>query len=317
MSAPTPVPDPQAISDSLKQIGISGDGAAASAWRAQLRTSTSIAAHVESIAAAVTAAKHRATAALRDYTEAAPSTTEIDAAQQELLAASQEDDTSNADRLKRAEDKLGDLLARRQHAEEKYRKDSSDNIDRLGDERKSADEELSPEAQAKLQQLLSWLAAAPAAAMPTGGAPAAPAAAGGYPDSGFSPSSDVTADSDARPVRSTSGGDEDDPPVQTHTSSDLAPVTSQPTLINASTTAPSAQSTPVATAAQSGPLTGQSGSGAGGFVPPIPPGMGMSGAGRQPSSKSDEDASRSDSDLNRNELLNGDDLLTRSVKGRL
>jgi hypothetical protein len=316
MSAPTPAPNPQAISDSLTEIGISGDGAAASAWRAQLRTSTSIAAHLEAIAAAVTAAKHRVAAALRDYTDAAPSAAEIEAAQQELLAASQEDDTGNPDRLKRAEDKLGDLLARRQHAEEKYRKDSSDNVDRLGDERRSADDELSPEAREKLQQLLSWLAAAPAAAMPTGGAPAAPAAACGYPGSGFSPSSDVTADSDARPVSSTPGGNED-PPVQTHTSSDLAPVTSQPTLTNASTTAPSAQSTPVATAAQSGLLTGQSGSESGGFVPPIPSGMGMSGAGRQLSSKSDADTSRSDSDLNRDELLNGDDLLTRSVKGHL
>jgi hypothetical protein len=43
----------------------------------------------------------------------------------------------------------------------------------------------------------------------------------------------------------------------------------------------------------------------------------MGGAGRQPGSKRDEDASRSDSDLGRDELRNGDDLLTRSVKGRL
>jgi hypothetical protein len=315
MSAPTPVPNPQTIAEALNEIGISGDGAAAGAWRAQLRTSTSIAAHLESIAAAVTAAKHRASAALRDYTDAAPSTTEIDAAQQELLAASQEDDTSNPDRLKRAEDKLGDLLARRQHAEEKYRQESSDNVDRLGNERKSADEELSPEAQARLQQLLRWLADAPAAAMPTGAAPAAPVTAGGYPDPRSSPSSDITDDSAVGPVNASRG--DEDPPVQTHTSSDLAPVTAQPTLTNASTTATSAQSTPVVTAAQSGPLAGQSGTGAGGFVPPIPPGMGMGGAGRQPGSKRDEDASRSDSDRNRDGLLNGDDLLIRSVKGRL
>lgn len=313
MSAPTPTPNPQTIADSLNEIGISGDGAAASAWRTQLRTSTSIATHLESIAAAVTAAKHRATAALRDYTDAAPSTAEIDAAQQELLAALQEDDTRSPDRLKRAEDKLGDLLARRQHAEEKYRQESSDNVDRLENERESADEDLSPEARAKLQQLLGWLAAPPAAAMPTGGAPATPTVAGGYPESGFSPSSDVT-DSDAGPVTS-SGGDED-PPVQTHTSSDLAPVTAQPTLTNASTTVPGTQSAPVATAPQSGSLAGQSGAGAGGFVPPIPPGMGM-GAGRQLDSKRDEDGARSDSDLNRDVLLNGDDLLTRSVKNRL
>jgi hypothetical protein len=315
MSAPTPTPNPQTIADSLNEIGISGDGAAAGAWRTQLRTSTSIAAHLESIAAAVTAAKHRATAALRDYTDAAPSTAEIDAAQQELLAALQEDDTSNPDRLKRAEDKLGDLLARRQHAEEKYRQESADNVDRLENERESADEDLSPEARAKLQQLLCWLADAPAAAMPTGGAPAAPAAAGGYPDSGFSPSSDVTDDSDVGPVSSAGGAE--NPPAQTHTSSDLAPVTAQPTLTNASTTSPSTQSAPVTTAAQSEPLAGQSGAGAGGFVPPIPPGIGMGGAGRQPDSKRNEDASRSDSDLNRDALLNGDDLLTRSVKNRL
>jgi hypothetical protein len=315
MSTPTPVPNPQTIADFLNKIGVSGDGAAADAWRAQLRTSTSIAAHLESIAAAVTAAKHRASAALRDYTDAAPSTAEIDAAQQELLTASQEEDTSNPDRLKRAEDKLGDLLARRQHAEEKYRQESSDNVDRLENQRRSADENLSPEARAKLQQLLHWLAHAPVTAMPTGGAPAAPEAAGGHLNSGFSPSSNVTDHSDVGTV-GPSGKDED-PPMQTRTSSNLTPVTARQTLTNASTTAPNTQSAPVSTNAQSGPHADQPGASAGGFIPPIPPGMQMGGTGRQPDSKHDEDASHSNSDMNRDGLLNGDDLLTRSVKGRL
>ncbi|MEE3755341.1 hypothetical protein [Mycobacterium intracellulare] len=314
MSAPITPVNPQEITDALNQIGLSGEGATADAWRKQMQTSTSIATHLESVAAAVAAAKDRAVAALRDYTDNAPSAAEIDAAQQELLAASEGDDTRNPDRLKKAEDKLGDLLARRQRAEEKYHKDSTDNLDQLGADHKAADEQLSPEARAKLAQLLQSLASAPASAMPMGaGAPGAAPATSGHPSSGFNPGSDITDDSDFGP--STSSDREE--PGQTHTSSDPSPVTSQPTLTNATTAVPTGvQSTPVAVAGQGSPA-GASGPAMGGFAPPIPPGMGMGGASRQPASKREGEGAHTESKLDRDELLNGDDLLNRSVKGRL
>ncbi|OHU46072.1 hypothetical protein BKG82_28095 [Mycobacteroides chelonae] len=313
MSAPISPPSPQAITEALSQIGLSGDGATADAWRAQMQTSASIAAHLESVAAAVAVAKERAVTALRDYTDSAPTAAEIDAAQQELLAASQSDDPGDPGRLKRAEDKLGELLARRERAEAKYHKDTADNLDQLGADHKAADEQLSPEARAKLAQLLQSLAAAPASAMPMGaGAPAAPGAApaAGRPGSGFNPSSDVTDTSDFGP--SVTGGEE---PGQTHTSSDSSPVMSAPTLTNATTAVPTgAESTPVAVAGPGSPA-GPGGAAMGGM--PMMPGMGMGGPGRQPAGKREGEASGTESKLDRDEVLNGDDLLNRSVKGRL
>lgn len=314
MSAPISPPNPQAITDALNQIGLSGEGATADAWRKQMQTSTSIAAHLESVAAAVAAAKERAVTALRDYTDNAPTAAEIDAAQQELLAASESDTPGDPGRLKRAEDKLGELLARRERAEAKYHKDSADNLDQLGADHKAADEQLSPEARAKLGQLLQSLAAAPASAMPMGaGAPAAPGAipAAGRPSTGFNPGSDVIDASDFGP--STTGGEE---PGQTHTSSDPSPVMSAPTLTNATTAVPTGvESTPVAVAGPGSPA-GPGGTAMGGFAPPMMPGMGMGGAGRQPAGKREGDGS-AESKLDRDEVLNGDDLLNRSVKGRL
>ncbi len=314
LSAPT---NPAALTDALHSLGISDSGATGDAWREELRTGKAIAAHLQTIAAAVTAAKQRATTALDNYKGSAPSTAEIEAAQQELLAAGSEDNPRDPGRLARAEEKLGDLLARKQRAEDKYHRDSADNVDQLSADQKSADEELSPAARAKLQQLLSSLAAAPASAM-AGGAPSPAAAgapaAGGYPGSGYTPMSDSGSDSGFTPGDSISSGDE---PAITHTSSDPTRVVSQPTLTNATTSAPvGSPGTPVATAGPAVPA-GQAGLGSGGFMPPMMPGMGAGGAAPHGGANRDDKASRTEAALDRDELLNGDDLLNRSVKGRL
>lgn len=316
MTLPVPAqPNPAAVTDALEALGVDGAGAASDAWREQLRTGSAIAAHLQAIAAAVTAAKDRAKAALDDYTGSAPSNAEIEAAQQELLAAGAEDNPRDPGRLARAEEKLGELLARKQRAEDTYHRDSVDNADQLDADQKKADDDLSPQARAKLAQLLSSLAAAPAQAM-NGSAPPAAAgapAAAGYPMSGYTPMSDSGADSGFSPGESSSGEE----PGVTHTSSDPTPVLSQPTLTNATTSAPvGTPATPVATAGPAVPA-GQSGMGAGGFMPPMMPGMGMGGAAPHSAANRDDNASRTESGLDRDELLNGDDLLNRSVKGRL
>lgn len=319
MTTPTPAPSAEAITDALRALGIDGAGASEQAWRSQLAISTDLARHLQSIVEAVSAAKQRAESALAEYTANAPSTAEIEAAQQELLAASTQDDPRNPQRLSEAENKLGELLARQQAAEDKYQRDSTDSAQQLDSDRKSADEELSPEARAKLAQLLSTLAGAPGTA-PTAGppasAPAAPAPAAGLPASGFTPmSSSGSDDSGFSP-----GGSyiDDEQPGQTHTSSNPAAVSSAPTLVNAATNAQvGAGSAPVAT---SGSSTAAAPSGAmhGGFMPPMAPGMGMGmGGAGQNGPKHDSDERRSSSKLDRDELLNGDDLLNRSVNGRL
>lgn len=316
MSAPLSGPNAQAITDVLSQIGLSGSGATADQWRQQMDINTSIATHLQTIAAAVTAAKQRASDALSDYTAAAPTAAEIDAVQQELLAATQEDDTRHPERLKKAEDKLGELLARKQRAEDKFGKDTQDNTDQLAADRKSADGELSPQARAKLAQLLGSMTAMPASPMGGGAPAAAPAggapSAGGRPVSGFSPSSSVSDSSDMGPVGSSGGGEE---PGLTHTTTDLGAVASAPTLTNVTSGSPiGSEATPVATAGAQSAAGGSPA--AGGFMPPMAPGMGMGGAGRNQGTGR-EGEGRTGSKLDRDEVLNGDDLLSRSVKGRL
>lgn len=318
MTTPNPTPSAEAINNALAELGIDGSGAAEQAWRSQLGISTGLAQHLQSIADAVGAAKRRAESALAVYTETAPSAAEIEAAQQELLAASTQDDPRNPQRLAVAEDKLGELLARQQHAEDTFQRDSADNVEQLDADRKSAEEELSPEARAKLAQLLGALAGPPGGAAPAGapaGVAAGPASAGGPPASGFTPmSGSGSEDSGFSPGGSYMGEEQ---PGQTHTASSSAPVTSQPTLVNASTSAQvGGGSAPVAT---SGPAEagGQPRAMPGGFMPPMAPGMGM-GAGGQNGPKREGDGQRqASSALDRDELLNGDDLLNRSVKGRI
>ncbi|MBU8820341.1 hypothetical protein KL864_31155 [Mycolicibacterium goodii] len=319
MTAPNPTPSADAIADALATIGIDGTGAAEQAWRTQLSISSDLAQHLQAIAAAVQAAQRRAESALAEYTAAAPSAEEIEAAQLELLAASTSDDPSNPQRLAEAERKLGELLARQQHAEDKYQRDSTQNIEQLDADRESAEEELSPQARAKLAQLLGALASAPGAAMPAGAPGAvqgAPAAASGQPMSGFTPmSGSGSEDSGFSPGRSYIDNEE---PGQTHTSSSPAPATSQPTLVNATTNAQvGGGSAPVATSGGPVPAgAGQPAGMSGGFMPPMAPGMGMGAAG-QNNSKRESEGRQSSSTLDRDELLNGDDLLNRSVKDRI
>ncbi|OBF76601.1 MULTISPECIES: hypothetical protein [Mycobacteriaceae] len=317
MTTPTPAPSAEAITDALHDLGIDGSGAAEQAWRSQLAISTDLSRHLQSIVEAVGAAKQRAESALAEYTANAPTAAEIEAAQQELLAASTQDDPRNPQRLAEAENKLGELLARQQAAEDKYERDSTDNAQQLDSDRKTADEALSPEARAKLAQLLGALAGPPAA-MPAGapaGAPAGPPPAAGAPASGVTPMSGSGGeDSGFSP-----GGSyiDDEQPGQTHTSSNPAAVSSAPTLVNAATNAQvGAGSAPVATSGQPAAAASQPGAMHGGFMPPMAPGMGMGGAG-QNGPKPDSDQRKSSSTLDRDELLNGDDLLNRSVKGRL
>lgn len=314
MTTPTPQPSPESIAETLKSLGIPGSGAAADAWRKELQTNAAIAAHIAQITAAVDAAKKRADQALANFKTSAPTPEEIEYAQRELLAASREDDPRNPDRLQKAEEALGKLLAREQAATDQYQRDSTDNHDQLAADKEAAESELSPEARMKLQQLLSAMAtpapvpsAAPQAAPAASAASTAPSGYTGLPPNGFD-----TSDSGFDPTSSYGPTDE---PVVTHPSADTSPAISAPTLTNVTAAATSTETTPIATSGQPAAGAGQGSAGmGGGFGAPM---GGFGGANSGAARRDNEKPGSSTKSLDRDELLNGDDLLNRSVKGRL
>lgn len=307
----------------LEALGIDGSGAAADRWRAELSSNVSLAEHLSAITAAVAAAKQRAASALGEYLATAPSPAEIQAAQQELLDASIADDPSHPDRLKKAQDHLGELLAREQAATEKYDQDSSDSADKLAADQQQADEQLSPQARAKLQQLLSSLAGAPAALMGAPGQPAA-APAAGYPGGAGVPAASVTPQSVDSDMRPGSSYDPSFEPPLTQTASGPAPGTAMgpPTLVNATTSAPTSAAMPNVGAGASAPAAAGAGGPAagagGGFMPPMGAmggAAGAGGSGAKPAAAQREHGS--EKSIDRDEILNGDDLLNRTVQDRL
>lgn len=315
MTPSDPSTTPESVTESLQRIGIDGAGAAGEAWRSELRTNTNISQHLSEILAAVKSAKERAEVNLANYKTAAPSPAEIEAAQQEVFAASRDDDARHADRLKHAEERLGELLARKEAATDQYESDSKDNIDDLDADRHAADQTLSPEARAKLQQMLAELAAIPQQMTPQQPQSAPQPAAAGYPSAAAPAGSDI-ADSGFNPD-SAYDDTAADQPAQTHTAGDTMPFTAAPTLTNVTTAAPiDVAGTPIATSAGQ-PTEGPSAptTGASGLMPPMTPGMGA-GAGAH-SARREASPAKDGKSVDRDEILNGDDMLSRSVNGRL
>lgn len=315
MTRSDPPTTPESVTESLQAIGIDGEGAAGEAWRSELRANANISQHLSEILAAVKSAKERAEVNLANYKAAAPSPAEIEAAQQEVFAASRDDDPRHADRLKHAEERLGELLARKEAATDQYESDSKDNIDDLDADRHAANQTLSPEARAKLQQMLSGLAAIPQQMIPQQPQAAPQPASAGYPSPASPAGSDI-ADSGFNPD-SAYDNTAADQPAQTHTAGDTTPFTAVPTLTNVTTAAPiDVAGTPIATSAgqttegPSAPNTGASG-----LMPPMTPGMGA-GAGTH-SARREASPAKDGKSVDRDEILNGDDMLSRSVNGRL
>lgn len=290
----------------LEQMGISGGGQAATAWREALRAHQSVAAHVQALASAVNAAKDRATQALGQLAATAPTAAELDAAQQEVLAAMLADDPG---RSAAAETKLGELLARKTLAEDQYERDIRASHEQFAEDQHTAEGELSPQARAKLAQLLSTLPAATSTTPPPASAPAAtPAAASASPP----PQTGSLPGPYERGFNPVPSPDPQAPPVHTEPAG-AAPVAAA-TATGVPAPAADLQNAPIATSTAS-QQSSTAGAGAGYMPPPMAPGA--AGMGANTKQRKETAADTEKTSIDRDEHLNGDDLLRRSVPGRI